>query len=82
MSVENYQLAIISKVAALQDITLLQQIDNLLSANKNKQITKREPGFAKGFFTYVAPDFDDFIPDGFEEYLPNDSQLVKRPAQK
>jgi len=81
MSIENYQLAIISKVATLQDITLLQQIDSLLLAKKNQQILKREPGFAKGFFTYVAPDFDDFIPPGFEEYLAADSQLVKPSAK-
>ena len=35
MSIENYQLAIISKVATLQDIALLQQIDSLLLAKKN-----------------------------------------------
>lgn len=77
MSIENYQLSIISKVTALQDIALLQQIDGLLLAEKSQQILKREPGFAKGFFTYVSPDFDDFIPAGFEEYLATDSQLVK-----
>lgn len=77
MSIENYQLAIISKVATLQDIALLQQIDGLLLAKKNQKILKREPGFAKGFFTYVAPDFDDSILTGFEEYLAPDSQLVK-----
>ncbi|MDZ7897443.1 MAG: hypothetical protein U5N85_05370 [Arcicella sp.] len=81
MSIENYQLTIISKVATLQDIALLQQIDSLLLAKKNQQILKREPGFAKGFFTYVAPDFDDFIPSGFEEYLATDSQLVKPTAK-
>ena len=77
MSIEKYQLSIISKVTALQDIALLQQIDCLLLARKNHQILKREPGFAKGFFTYVSPDFDDFIPAGFEEYLATNSQLVK-----
>jgi hypothetical protein len=81
MSIESYQLAIISKVANLQDIALLQQIDSLLLAKKNQQILRREPGFAKGFFTHVAPDFDDVIPAGFEEYLASDSQLVK-PATK
>ena len=71
MSVEHYQLAIISKVAALQDINLLQQLDNIL-LKKALETTqkKREPGFAKGFFTYVSDDFDDFIPQGFEEYMP------------
>ena len=78
MSIQNYQLSIISKVTTLQDIALLQQIDSLLLAKNNSQaLQKREPGFAKGFFTYVSDDFDDVIPTGFEEYLASDSQLVK-----
>ena len=78
MSIKNYKLSIITEVTTLQDIALLQHIDNLLLAKKNSQtLQKREPGFAKGFFTYVSEDFDDVIPVGFEEYLASDSQLVK-----
>lgn len=62
MSIKNYQLSITSRITTLQDIALLQQIDSLLLAKNNSQILqKREPGFAKGFFTYVSDDFDDAI---------------------
>jgi hypothetical protein len=56
--------------------------DSFSLAKKNQQIQRRKSGFAKGFFTYIAPDFDDSIPAGFEEYLADEAQLVKTISEK
>lgn len=59
----------------LQYIRLLPSAKILAEPKKVAEPTQPEEdlgpkfGFAKGFFTYVAPDFDE-TPPGFEEYMP------------
>ena len=78
MSIEAQKLELISKISALQDSLVLQELQLILQKKEPKQaIFKRKAGWGKGLFTYVSDDFDDFIPPGFEEYLPTEDQIVK-----
>ncbi len=63
MTTEQKKIAVISKIADLQDERLLDAVNQLLDATLPSVLP--EPGWAKGIITYVSEDFDDFIPPGF-----------------
>lgn len=63
MTTEQKKIAVISKIADLQDERLLDAVNQLLEEALPSPLP--EPGWAKGIITYVSDDFDDFIPPGF-----------------
>ncbi len=65
MTTEQKKIALISKIASLEDERLLESIRLLLE--ESLVSPRPEPGWGKGIFTYVSDDFDDFIPPGFNE---------------
>ncbi|HEV7351072.1 hypothetical protein [Telluribacter sp.] len=65
MTTEQKKIALISKIANLEDEQLLEAVGLLLEESLPK--APREPGWGKGIFTYVSDDFDNFIPPGFDE---------------
>ncbi len=76
MNIEEQKLAIIAEITSIQDSVLLEKIQFMLDVNKESSFPKRKAGFGKGVFSYISDDFDDFIPEGFQEYLPTNEQLV------
>lgn len=63
MTTEQKKIAVISKIADLQDEHLLDAVNQLLEKALSSELPA--PGWAKGIITYVSDDFDDFIPPGF-----------------
>lgn len=78
MNIEAEKLEIIQQITQIKSTQLINKIAVLLrkEALKEQKTEFRRVGRGKGIFTYVADDFDDFIPPGFEEYLPTDEQVV------
>ncbi len=64
MTTEQKKIAVISKIADLQDERLLDAVNRLLEETLPAPLP--EPGWAKGIITYVSEDFDEFIPPGFD----------------
>ncbi len=78
MSVEQQKLRLIEKIATLDDAYLVDRLARFLDEQTRtvQQPIVRQPGFAKGLFPYVADDFDDTLPPGFDDYL------LKEPSDK
>ncbi len=71
MSIEQQKLQLIEKIASLEDARLVFHLTQLLDEQTHSvQSSKlRKAGFAKGTFPFVADDFDDVLPPGFEDYV-------------
>ncbi len=71
MSVEQQKLKLIEQITALDDVYLLFRLAQLLAEQKPgpSSLAIRQPGFAKGVFPFIADDFDNTLPPGFEDYL-------------
>ena len=63
MNTEQKKIALINKIASLEDEQLLDAVKQLLEESLTSSLP--EPGWGKGLITYVSEDFDDFIPPGF-----------------
>ena len=83
MSIEAQKSELISKIAVLQDTFLLKQLQSVFDQRESNQTNfKRKAGWGKGIFTNISDDFDNFIPPGFEEYLPTEDQMERRPTER
>lgn len=71
MSVEEQKLRLIEQIVALHDAGLVYRLAQFLHEQTlaTPPSGVRQAGFAKGIFPYVADDFDDTLPPGFNEYL-------------
>ena len=71
MTVEQQKLSLIEQIASLKDATLVYRLAQFLSEHTEvpSNLVGRQAGFAKGIFPYVADDFDDTLPPGFDDYL-------------
>lgn len=78
MVIDEQKLEIIQQITQIKNAQLINEIAVLLrkEALKEQKAEFRKVGWGKGMFTYVSDDFDDFIPPGFEEYLPSDEQVA------
>lgn len=78
MNVEQQKLRLIEKIATLDDAYLVDRLTRFLEeqTRMGQALVVRQPGFAKGMFPYVADDFDDTFPPGFDDYL------LKEPSDK
>lgn len=79
MNIETEKLEIIQQITQINNTQLINKIAILLKkeALKEQRAEFRRVGWGKNIFTYVSDDFDDFIPPGFEEYLPTDEQVAE-----
>jgi len=67
MTIEQKKLAAIGEIVKLQDEQLLDKVCQMLEEVFPLEAPKlRKPGWGKGTFTYIAEDFDEFIPPGFD----------------
>ncbi len=82
MNIEAEKLEIIQQITQIKNTQLINEIAILLKkeALKEQKTEFRKVGWGKDMFTYVSDDFDDFIPPGFEEYLPTDEQVAAEKA--
>jgi hypothetical protein len=71
MDIASEKLDIISEITKLDDVNLLKDIHKMLRNSKTPNKSFRRVGVAKDFVSYISDDFDDFIPPGFEEYMPS-----------
>ena len=71
MSVEQQKLSLIEQIAALNDAGLVYRLAQFLNEQTQAMPASgvRQAGFAKGVFPYVADDFDNTLPPGFDDYL-------------
>ena len=62
---------LIAKVEAGEEVVIArdgQPVAKLVRADQSRG--KREFGHLRGSVLWISPDFDDFIPPGWEEYMP------------
>ena len=76
MNIEAEKLDIISEIAKLENVNLLKDIHEMLRKSNTSTESFKRVGVVKDFVSYISDDFDDFIPPGFEEYLPTDQQVA------
>ena len=78
MVIDKQKLELIQQITQIQNAQLINEIAVLLrkEALKEQKTEFRRVGWGKDMFPYVSDDFDDFIPPGFEEYLPSDEQVA------
>jgi hypothetical protein len=71
MSIEQQKLSLIEQIATLNDVGLIYRLAAFLESQQPTAVraSKREAGFGKGSFPFVAADFDDMLPPGFDDYL-------------
>ncbi len=69
MSAESIKLELMVWIGELTDKVLLNKIYLFKKKVEKPSPAKRQPGWGKDIFLYVAPDFDD-TPDGFSDYMP------------
>ena len=62
MNIEKTKREVIDIISELQDEKLVAAVKKMLEEALPLNAPKsREPGWAKGTFTYISDDFDDFI---------------------
>jgi hypothetical protein len=71
MNLDQEKFALIEKIVSLQDAQLVLHLRQIVDEQTQSAPTHspRKAGFAKGTFPFVADDFDDILPPGFEEYV-------------
>jgi hypothetical protein len=70
MSIQVLKVELIQWILLSKHIQILKEIQKLKenSPEKTALLKPRQFGCGKGFFTYIADDFDE-TPPGFEEYM-------------
>ena len=80
MSLNQQKFALIEKIISLQDAQLVLRLSQIIEEQpqSDPSFLPRKAGFAKGTFPFVADDFDDTIPPGFEDYVQPSSESSPR----
>ena len=75
MNLDQEKFALIEKIVSLQDAQLVLHLRQIVDEQTQSAPTysPRKAGFAKGTFPFVADDFDDILPPGFEYYMQQSS---------
>jgi hypothetical protein len=68
MDIEETKREVIDMIAELQDEKVMAAVKKMIKEALPPKVQKpRKPGWGKGTFTYIADDFNEFIPPGFNE---------------
>lgn len=71
MNIQTQKLELINWILEINDEEVINQVSGILKEVINPKEPRkiRKRGFAKGFFTYVAEDFDEPLEE-FKDYMP------------